>query len=323
MSLACRVCGNDKENRIVSAREMMFATREVFDYLECSVCGTVQIVVIPDLSRHYPPDYLSFDSEVFIAETAARRMLAPFIGRYLLHGTGFVGKRILKSKPWLAGYFPESLRRFPIGLQFESKILDFGCGTGALIRSLSYFGFTDLTGADAFIDKDISYPNGVTVTQKSLDQLDPAYDLIMLHHSFEHLPDPQHSLIEIRRLMHDESWCLIRIPVRNFAWEKYGVDWVQMDPPRHLFLYTEAALRRLAGDAGLSVKHVYYDSGAFQFWGSEQYRMDIPLTDKRSWWNNSASTLFTDEQIDAWTKEAASLNEAGRGDMACFYLQRS
>lgn len=321
MSLVCRVCGNNKENSSILAREMMFGTRKEFDYLECSDCGTLQICTVPDLSCHYPPGYLSFDSEALIGRTAIQRMAVPLVGKYLLTGKNLIGKWILQRRPWLEGYFPESLRKFPIGLRFDSRILDFGCGTGSLLQSLHYFGFRDLTGADAFIEKDIFYPTGVKIYKLGLDELEPAFDVIMLHHSFEHLPDPAGALEQIRRLMRPESRCIIRIPVINYAWEKYGANWVQMDPPRHLFLYSEKAFRGLAEKAGLSIEHVYFDSSAFQFWGSEQYKLDIPLTDERSRWMNGAGP-FTDSQIDSWTVEAEQLNRKNRGDMACFYLRK-
>lgn len=323
MKLVCRICGNERENRTVVAREMMFGTREEFEYLECSACGTLQICEVPDLSRHYPEGYLSFDASVPVAETAFRRATTRYVGQHLLKGTSLIGKWLYRKSPWLGGYFPESLRRFPLGIDFNSHILDFGCGDGALLRSLHYFGFTDLTGADAFIEQDIVHPEGLTIYKRGLSQLEPPFDLIMLHHSFEHLADPARTLEELRNLMQETSWCLIRIPVKGYAWEKYGTNWVQMDPPRHLFLYTEKAFRELVEAAGFSVEYSYYDSGAFQFWGSEQYALDIPLEDERSMWKSPSSGLFTPEQIEDWTAEAEILNREGRGDMACFYLKRS
>ena len=63
MTKVCRICGNTEKNLIHKAQEMMFGTRDEFDYLECSACGTLQIVEIPDLSCYYPRDYYSFVSE--------------------------------------------------------------------------------------------------------------------------------------------------------------------------------------------------------------------------------------------------------------------
>ncbi len=320
--IPCRICENTLNNRVHRAREMMFGTREAFEYLECSKCGTLQIVEVPDLSLHYPDNYLSFDSDLPVAKTLPRRLSARIAGRYFLRGKGILGKYIVQKKPRFKELYPAYLRDFPLGIDFESRILDFGCGVGNLLQSLHYFGFRNLTGADAFIEKDIFYPTGVKIYKRRLDEIDSKFDLIMLHHSFEHFPDPLESLVKIRPLMEKDSFLLIRMPLINYAWEKYGLNWVQLDAPRHLFLYTESSFRYLAELAGLRVEHVTYDSGSFQFWGSEQYARDVPLTDPKSHWINKESKLFTTEQIKEWQKEAERLNANGKGDMACFYLRK-
>ena len=323
MAFVCRICENPDNNRVVTAREMMFGSRDEFDYFECSRCGTVQICEVPDLSRYYPRNYLAFDSKIEVATDRSRRIASKFAGKFLLDGKSTVGKIIVRQKPWIKDHFPESMRDYPMGIDFNSRILDFGCGTGKLLQSLHYFGFKDLTGADAFIEKDIFYPTGVKIYKRSLDAFEPAFDLIMLHHSFEHLPNPLESLEQIASLMHQDSYCLIRIPLATYAWQKYGVDWVQMDPPRHLFLFTEKSFRLLAQKAGLSVEHVTFDSGPFQFWGSELYAQDIPLLDDRSYWTNPEAKTFGPEQMVAWQEKAEELNAEGKGDMACFYLRRT
>jgi len=112
------------------------------------------------------------------------------------------------------------------------------------------------------------------------------------------------------------------MPVVNTAWEEYGVDWVQLDPPRHLFLYTERAFRDLAEGLGFRLEKVVYDSTEFQFWGSEQYRRDIPLNDPRSHNDPATGTLFSPEAMLAWTARSELLNDQGKGDQACFYLRK-
>ena len=62
--MACRICGADKVSERITAREMMFGTREEFEYFCCGSCGTLQIADIPDdLGRFYASEtYYSFNN---------------------------------------------------------------------------------------------------------------------------------------------------------------------------------------------------------------------------------------------------------------------
>ena len=56
----CRTCGAALLERPVLTKEMMFGTRETFEYHECSGCGCLQIAEYPaDIARHYPSGYAS------------------------------------------------------------------------------------------------------------------------------------------------------------------------------------------------------------------------------------------------------------------------
>jgi len=323
MTNVCRICGNAENNTIHRAREMMFGTRDPFDYLECAACGTLQITKIPDLSKYYPKDYYSLSANVgFLSETLRRRVVSRLTGKYLLGKNDLLGEIVAKKENWIDFHFPASLKEPLLDLNFHSKILDFGCGGGELLQNLHQFGFRNLTGADAFIDGDIFYPNGVKIYKKTLSAIDEKFDLVMLHHSFEHLPEPLASLREIRDLLPQGKHCLIRIPLAADAWKKYGVNWVQLDAPRHLFLYTEKSFRALAEKAGFAVEKVVYDSTAFQFFASEEYARDIPMNDPRSFRGKIEESIFTPEQMNEWKREAERLNKEQRGDQACFYLRR-
>ncbi len=300
----------------------MFGTRDEFEYLECGSCGTLQIAVVPDLAKYYPSTYYSLDAGAAGEVKLRRRMAMPLIGRHIVTGRGRIGQYLAKIRPAIIDLFPQSLRDPILSLDFDTKILDFGCGNGELLRRLRKFGFLKLTGSDAFIEKDINCGNGLRILKRNLDELNPSYDLIMLHHSFEHLPDPLDAMSHLHRLLKPGKICLIRIPLVNYAWEKYGVNWAQLDPPRHLFLYTERSFARLAENGGFMVEKIVYDSEAFQFFGSEQYARDISLNDPRAYRGIISESIFTPKQLDAWEKEAVELNKNGRGDQACFYLRK-
>ena len=176
-------------------------------------------------------------------------------------------------------------------------------------------GFRQLVGADAFIKEDIEYENGVKIHKKRVEDLAPGYDLIMLHHSFEHMADPLSVLGRLGDLLNPGGNILIRIPVAgSHAWRKYGVHWVQLDAPRHFFLHTPQSMRLLSEKAGLQLADVVYDSYELQFTGSEKYLRGIGLFEDVE--------LFSSQQKQQFQAEARRLNRLNDGDAACFYLQK-
>ncbi len=140
LSNFCRICGNQDRNRSHKAKEMMFGTREVFEYLECGSCGTLQIVEIPDLAQHYPRGYFSFDrsAEVVLAKRLRRRLAAYFIGRHLINGSDSIGRYLAAKRAWIKDTYPKSMLEPALDLTFDSNILDFGCGSGQMLRTLYY-----------------------------------------------------------------------------------------------------------------------------------------------------------------------------------------
>jgi SAM-dependent methyltransferase len=174
-------------------------------------------------------------------------------------------------------------------------------------------------GTDPFIESDLNFGNGVRVKKCFLTELartaEPAWDLIMFHHSFEHVPDQLETLQAAARLLAPNGRCVIRIPVIGYAWKEYGTNWVQLDPPRHFFLHTEKSMELLAQHAGLRVESVEYDSNEFQFWGSELYCRGITLKTA-----GVPRRFFNAKQFRDFRMKSDDLNAARRGDQAVFVL---
>jgi SAM-dependent methyltransferase len=207
------------------------------------------------------------------------------------------------------------------GMTRANSICDVGCGRGDQLVRLKYQGFKRLTGADAYIPETITR-DGITIHKATPAELNGSYDFVILNHSFEHMPDPPGTLATLGKLVNPGGCLMIRIPVAGSeAWQRYGVDWVQLDPPRHLFVPSEAGFRSLAAKCGLKVVDLFYDSTNFQFWGSEQIQRDIPLFDPRSYSVDPAASPFTPNQIRTWDRRAAEVNDAGTGDAAAFFLR--
>ncbi len=306
----------------------MFGTRDQFTYLECANCGTLQITKIPDLTNYYPKGYCSFHLENGIEAPPPLGFKARFIRRlalnYYLNRRNPLGRYIARNKPWISDKIPYYIKenRCRLGISDRAKILDVGSGVGQKLLELRRCGFYNLTGVDPFIDSSIVYSESVQVLKTDVSALTQQFDLAMMHHSLEHVPDPLQTLRAIHRVLKKSRYAIIRIPLVSLAWQKYGVNWVQLDPPRHLFLFTAESFTAIAREAGFAVAEILYDSTAFQYWGSEQYVNGIPLTDKRSFAVNANASMFTLKQIESLEAQAAELNRQGKGDQAAFYLRK-
>jgi SAM-dependent methyltransferase len=210
-----------------------------------------------------------------------------------------------------------------LGASPASRIADVGCGGGRLLRELHRLGFRDLTGVDPNIPADIMVDDRLRVRKQFLEELPGKFDVIMFHHSLEHIPDQLGVLEAAHTKLADGGACLIRIPlVSSHAWHTYGTSWVQLDAPRHLFLHSEQSMRLLAERVGFQVEKVVYDSNEFQFWGSEVLRQGDALVDPATGQLTAASTAMVRRNAKQWRREAAALNARGEGDQAAFILRK-
>jgi SAM-dependent methyltransferase len=315
--MSCRICGSSRVLGHHEAREMMTGSREAFGYFQCADCLCLQIDAVPaDLPRHYEGGYYSY-REAERKRNPLKRWTTRTRDRWAVFGGGALGRRLYERAPLI------ELRALqPLKLKLDSRVLDVGCGAGYLVFALGELGMRHTMGVDPYLPNQIVYDNGVTVKKQTLEQTAGPWDAIMFHHSFEHLPDPRAVLLQVAERLAPGGQCLLRVPtVSSLAWQEYGTDWVQLDAPRHLYLFAHESIRHLAEATGFELEGIVHDSTAFQFWGSEQYRMGIPLQDPRSH-AKSPGTLFTAEQIAAFEKRSAELNAAQQGDQAAFYLRK-
>jgi 2-polyprenyl-3-methyl-5-hydroxy-6-metoxy-1,4-benzoquinol methylase len=291
----------------------MFGLGGEFWYDRCAVCGSVQLRDVPaDIGAWYPRDYYAFEAaarSTSVLRTALRRLQDSVVfgrGRRL-------GQLIV---PLLSSTRTEPRRWLErSGATRSSRILDVGCGRGDLLRRLSAQGYRHVSGVDPFIREPIRLRDRILVHKGTLDEIGGEWDLIMFHHSLEHIADQRGTLDRVASLLSPNGCCLIRIPtVSSFAWEEYRDRWVQLDAPRHLILHSVPSLERLAEAAGLRMVAVDYDSTRFQFEGSELYRRDRPLSEL-------THATYTATQRREFDARAAVLNAEHRGDQAAFYLR--
>ncbi|MEK7718127.1 MAG: class I SAM-dependent methyltransferase, partial [Bacteroidota bacterium] len=227
-SIACKICGNVHNNHIHLAKERLLNLKDEFQYLECANCGCLQIIETPkDLSRFYPTEYYSFQKPKFgLALNPVVYFLKRSLLRHYLHKFDPAGALLSLFLPHPFHWMKPDL------LNFNSSILDVGCGSGRIILSMQRSGFKNLTGIDPFLEKDLQNTANLKILKKDLFEMTGQFDLIMLHHAFEHMDHPEQVFGKIRELLKPNGKLLIRIPVANsHAWRKYRTHWFALDAP--------------------------------------------------------------------------------------------
>ena len=308
INLSCLACATSNNFETFQAYEHMLGIGDRHEYGQCQCCGSIQNLAPPsDLSKYYPNSYYSLSLN---AENTLKTWLRT---QRALNGLGHFNPIGLVATLFFGiPYFVPWLKR--ANLNLNSSILDVGCGSGTLLRHLKSCGYSNLTGVDPFLEKSES-EDGLRLLKIKLSELEESFDLIMFHHSLEHMPNPLQVLIDASHLLNADGLCLVRIPVAGtWAWKTYGYQWVQLDAPRHLLIPSLDGMMHLAQKANFSLQDIQFDSDRFQFVGSENIKQNKQFYD---------TSHFSTREVKEFDQKAKQLNREHNGDQACFWLRRN
>ncbi len=204
----------------------------------------------------------------------------------------------------------------------DSRILDVGSANGELLIALAAAGYTNLTGIDPFVAPVDGRTDGVRIFRRTIDEEQGTYDVVMLHHSLEHMPEPAAALRHVRRILDPGGWALVRMPVAgSYGWRTYREHWLGLEPPRHLVIPSVDGMHRLAEQAGLRTESIAYDTQAACYVLSELWASDRTFETPRRPWVKRAIEMCGADRVRTLMKLAADRNRAGDGDTAAYYMR--
>lgn len=305
MSNQCVVCRFQELIDWGQGRDNMLGGPRRYLYRRCRACGSlVRADVEPDENEEswYFDGYYGHRSSSPLMRKA----------RMMLDGAP---NALLRTIPVLRGSTDQGLQAVErLRLAKNAHILDVGCGGAELLRKLQQRGFRELCGADPYAPSEAD-EESFHIRRCGIESIDGNFDLVMFHHSLEHVRDPLTSLQHAAKLT-PSGRVLVRIPVvDSLACDKYGLSWAQLDAPRHRWLPSLDGIRYLAWQAGLSVESVEWDSTAFQFWGSEVASSGGTLVGVH------AITRFGVRRYWWMSRSAQCLNDCGRGDQVAVVMR--
>lgn len=317
--MKCGICGNEQNNKSYILREMMFGYKDEFKYFECADCACFQIENIPqNMNKYYPDNYYSLNqgTEKPLKLNYFKQLQYDHLSGYKRSVLGAIAS--FKYNPKIASWFKNMDLK-----DKNAKILDIGCGNGKLLKQLFQVGFKNLTGVDPYIPNDITYNKQLKIFKKSIFEIEERFDIIMMHHSLEHMNNQFKVLSHLYQLLNDNGKLLIRIPIMNQPlFNKYGVNMVFLDSPRHFFIHTIKSITTLLTEVGLAVKTIVYDAEVFDVITSEEWMRDISMQDSRSYSVNKKNSIFSKKEIIGFKRFINELNSQEKSSSVAIYVEK-
>lgn len=172
------------------------------------------------------------------------------------------------------------------------KMLDYGCGGGHFVEAAKELGIEtagiDLDEESAKFGRDRALRIGTGDYRNLANELgDVSYDVILMMHVLEHVPDPGSVLRALRRRLESGGVFIVRVPDQSAlpsklkrALRAVGIkrsEWGFVQPPIHLHGFTIETFRYLAKANDLAVVALYKASplDTNEFPTTERYWRDL------------------------------------------------
>jgi 2-polyprenyl-3-methyl-5-hydroxy-6-metoxy-1,4-benzoquinol methylase len=267
----CLSCGSEGKLIYKDCKDFYCKTLGTYDYLICPSCELLWISPQPT-SQKLIALYEHYYDETLVTPDitdAAVRSYKDLIRELVLYAyKGYPLRKVSFPKP-LARLFGISLGLIPpifnrsiygLGLIFpdytkEGKLLEIGCGHGWLLKLMKDWGW-EVRGVEGnpASAKRGREKFGVEILEGQLEEQnfpDNSFDVIVMRHVFEHVPDPVKILQECKRLLKPEAVLAIATPNgRSLGSRWFRRHWRGLTPPWHLHLFNPKSLRILLEKSG-------------------------------------------------------------------------
>jgi SAM-dependent methyltransferase len=276
----CALCGGQGAVLHQGAPDLMLGTPGRWTVLRCcsADCGLLWLDPRPaaeELAGFYRDGYFTHEPEVPLSgalglKDRVRRAIQQRLLGY--PGTTDAPVRALAFGVSLLPWFRAAALRdlFWLPAPDRGLLLDIGCGNGAPMRRFIEAGWS-ATGIDADAQAVAAARSaGLDArvgTLKAQRFADAQFDLIVMSHVIEHLPDPVGELQECRRILKPSGSIAIATPnARSLGHRLCGRYWPGLDTPRHLQIFTPQSLTRMLAMAGFAPLWVRTHAGIAANW---------------------------------------------------------
>ncbi|HXF69362.1 MAG TPA: class I SAM-dependent methyltransferase [Thermoflexus sp.] len=246
-TVACDLCGADDTEPVCVVRDRLHHIDGTFYLVRCRRCGLMYLNPRPtfeEMSRYYPRDYHAYrvvDDRLPLLNRLDYRYGINKRCRAVVAHTGLRGGRILDIG-CATGSFLDAMRRYgdwePYGVEIDAEAANY---------ARAHLGLDIFIGTLA----DAHYP-------------DAFFDVVTLWNVFEHLHQPQATLVEINRILREGGWLIMSVPNPDCIEAKLlGCYWAGLDAPRHLYIYSQRTLGQALARAGFTMRKIISFTGRY------------------------------------------------------------
>jgi 2-polyprenyl-3-methyl-5-hydroxy-6-metoxy-1,4-benzoquinol methylase len=188
-----------------------------------------------------------YEFEDYISHTDGKRTLF----EKMYH---FIKRKAIRDKVSLINsYQPE-----------KGRILDIGAGTGDFLLECKNQNW-DILGVEPNDKaKGIALGKGIKFGD-TIEKLESnSFDVITMWHVLEHVPDVEHQVAELKRLLKPSGTIIIAVPnFKSYDAIHYKEFWAAYDVPRHLWHFSKTAIEKLFDKQNMNledIKPMWFDS---------------------------------------------------------------
>lgn len=265
-SKKCPVCGSTNTSELFKSLNThgrhMVNDKESFSVMRCSNCQVVYLGDIEVDKKYYKKYYeLGYYDDNKIAGASFLSKVMNRLGVFSVSQ---------KSKIILRGHASSE----------QVSVLDFGCGSGVFLSSLSDKKFKKAGLEINPEGQAICRSKGIKVYGGEISQVEfgrEKFDVVMMWHVLEHLDNPSSVLRAILKILVKDGKLIIQTPNTDGLGFRMGrKNWFHIDSPRHLVLYNAQSMGTLAEESGFKlIKTVneYYDYPLDLFWSVREHKL--------------------------------------------------
>jgi len=246
----CPISGDEGRVKHVHCRDSFFNTPGVWTYMINPRTDHVWLYEFPNNQEQIAAFYDNYYTHSEVNKSNALKQideLASFALGYNKYPRNSLTGTVLKCIPSL--FEAAKLEWMDIHSGKFQTVLDFGCGSGTLLKKYQIAG-KSVTGFEPD-------PKAANLARKSgleiftsLDDLlekNAYFDIIILSHVIEHLLDPEQEIKRLLPLLSENGRIIITTPNANSLGHKiFGKFWRGLEPPRHFNIFTFQSMNDLA-----------------------------------------------------------------------------